>query len=219
MSYAGRLDPMAHGLQLIITDELCRQPEKFINLDKVYQFSICFGIQTDTHDILGNIQEVNLEHNLYADNKLIISDILDTFVGKATQDYPIYSSKRINGKPLWYYAKNNIPVNIPFHQIEIYSLKYVDVVYTTLGDYVKEIIDNIKLINETYDFRQTTIIEKWNGLLDYYHHDHKIIILKLKAHVSSGTYIRILVRDICEFLGIVGMTSEIYRTNVGDYQL
>lgn len=219
MSYVGRLDPMAHGLQLIITDELCKNPKQYLNLDKNYEFSICFGIQTDTYDILGNIQKICLEHNIYGDNMLIISDILDKFVGKMTQEYPIYSSKRVNGNPLWYYAKNNIPVEIPSHQIEIYSLKYVDVVYTTFQNYILDIINKIEKLDSNYDFRQQQIIKNWKELLENNDRHQKLILLKLKARVSSGTYIRTLVKDICEYLGIVGMTANIYRTSVGNYQL
>ena len=51
-----------------------------------------------------------------------------------TQEYPIYSSKRVNGRQR-YYAKI-IYREIPSHQIEIYSLKYLDVVYIPLQNYV-----------------------------------------------------------------------------------
>jgi tRNA pseudouridine55 synthase len=218
MSYAGRLDPMAHGVQLIITDELCRQPHQFLNLDKTYEFSICFGIETDTHDILGKITNIKLEQNVYSDNRLIISDILDKFVGKIIQEYPLYSSKRVDGKPLWYYAKNNLPVDIPVHEIHIRTLKYIDVTYIDLHQYLQEIIDKLRMLDQNYDFRQKEIIEGWTTLIQKIP-NQTVILLKLRAEVSSGTYIRILVRDICDYLGIIGMTSEIHRTKIGIYEL
>ena len=219
MSYVGRLDPMAHGLQLIVTNELCQHREKYLNFDKIYEFSICFGIQTDTYDMLGNITNVNLSNNKYSNNKVIIRNILDKFKGLMTQEYPPYSAKRVNGKPLWYYSKNNISITLPMHDIEIYSLQYLEVIDITLEDFVKDIIGKINKININYDFRQQKIIEKWSQFLESNnHYPEKIMILKLKAHVSSGTYIRVLVRDICKYLGIIGMTSDIFRTNVGTYQ-
>lgn len=220
MSYVGRLDPMAHGLQLIVTNELCQERQKYLNFDKIYNFSICFGIETDTYDMLGNITNVKLHDNIYSDNQLIIREILDKFKGVMKQEYPPFSAKRVNGKPLWYYAKNNICIELPKHNIEIYSLKYLDVIHISLDDYVKDIIVKIKSVNSAYDFRQQEIIETWTQLLESHKHlTQKIMILKMKAHVSSGTYIRVLVKDICEYLGITGMTCDIYRTNVGTYQI
>ena len=35
MSYAGRLDPMAHGLMIILTDYDCYKQELYNNLDKI----------------------------------------------------------------------------------------------------------------------------------------------------------------------------------------
>ena len=218
MSYAGRLDPMAHGVQIILTDELCRQPQTYLNLDKTYEFSICFGIETDTHDILGKITDVELDNNIYSDNRLIISDILDKFVGKIIQEYPLYSSKRVSGKPLWNYAKNNLPVDIPIHEIQIHTLQYIDVISLDFHQYLQEIIDKIRILDENYDFRQKEIIEGWSQLINT-NKNQKISLLKLKAEVSSGTYIRILVRDICDYLGIIGMTSEIHRTKIGIYEM
>lgn len=217
MSYAGRLDPMARGLQLIITDNLCKNSFKFLKFDKVYEFSICFGIQTDTCDILGNITNINLQDNIFSNNQLIISDIIDKFKGKQTQKYSPYSSKRINGKPLWYYSKNNISIQIPSHNIEIYSLEYLGVEHIKLNKYIQNNVKKIKKINQNYDFRQKEIINQWEKLLNIY--DQDIILLNMKAHVSSGTYIRVLVNDICEYLNIIGLTSDIYRTNVGTYKI
>lgn len=220
MSYVGRLDPMAHGLQLIVTNELCQQRQKFLNLDKIYQFSICFGIETDTYDMLGNITKTNLKDNTYSDKQCIIDKFINNFKGVMTQEYPPFSAKRINGKPLWYYSKNNIPIILPKHNIEIFSLKYLDIIHISLDNYVKDIIEKIKSLNSTYDFRQQEIIKKWKHLLESNkNRKQKIMIIKMKAHVSSGTYIRVLVRDICKYVGVTGMTCDIYRTNVGSYQI
>ena len=220
MSYVGRLDPMAHGLQLIVTNELCQQREKYLNFDKIYEFSICFGIETDTYDMLGNIINTNLNDNKYSNNQLIISDILDKFKGIMTQEYPAYSAKRVNGKPLWYYAKNNIYIQVPKHDIEIYSLQYLEVIHMSLETFVKDVIEKICKLNTNYDFRQDYIIEKWKVFLQSNkNYKDKIMLVKFKAHVSSGTYIRVLVRDICKYIGITGMTSDIYRTNVGTYKI
>lgn len=44
MTYAGRLDPMAEGLLLILLGEECKNKEKYLGLDKEYEVEVLFGI-------------------------------------------------------------------------------------------------------------------------------------------------------------------------------
>ena len=44
-------------------------------------------------------------------------------------------------------------------------------------------------------------------------------LLKIRAHVSSGTYIRTLAEDIGEALGTGAYTAELRRTKVGEYDV
>ncbi|MDQ3244755.1 MAG: tRNA pseudouridine(55) synthase TruB, partial [bacterium] len=55
MTYAGRLDPMASGLLIILAGEECKNKEKYLRLDKEYNFEVLFGFATDTYDILGKV--------------------------------------------------------------------------------------------------------------------------------------------------------------------
>ena len=55
MTYAGRLDPMAEGLLIILIGEECKNKEKYLGLDKTYEFKILVGFSTDTYDLLGMI--------------------------------------------------------------------------------------------------------------------------------------------------------------------
>ena len=53
MTYAGRLDPMAEGDLLILIGEECKKKDAYLGLDKEYEVEVLFGIETDTHDVLG----------------------------------------------------------------------------------------------------------------------------------------------------------------------
>jgi len=55
MTYAGRLDPMASGVLVILAGEEIKNKDKYLGLDKEYEFSILFGFSTDTYDILGKV--------------------------------------------------------------------------------------------------------------------------------------------------------------------
>ena len=56
LSYAGRLDPMASGKLLILLGEECKKQTEYHDLDKEYEFSVLFGIGSDTGDVLGRLQ-------------------------------------------------------------------------------------------------------------------------------------------------------------------
>jgi len=45
----------------------------------------------------------------------------------------------------------------------------------------------------------------------------KSVCISFSAHVSSGTYIRVLASDIAHALGTVGIAYAIVRTSVGEY--
>ncbi|MDO8575301.1 MAG: hypothetical protein Q7R78_01200 [bacterium] len=53
LTYAGRLDPLAEGVLVILAGEKRLEKEKYNYCDKEYTADILFGINTDTHDYLG----------------------------------------------------------------------------------------------------------------------------------------------------------------------
>ena len=122
-SYAGRLDPMASGLMIILANESCLKQNDFHNLSKIYEFKIVLGISTDTYDLLGLVNTHNIKENYNI--KSIITNIINNFTGKFMQKYPEDSSIRVKGKPLWYYAKNNVleKIEIPEKEIKIEKLE------------------------------------------------------------------------------------------------
>lgn len=55
MTYAGRLDPMAEGVLILLAGKKLAEKDKFLKLNKIYRAQILFGISTDTFDLLGKI--------------------------------------------------------------------------------------------------------------------------------------------------------------------
>ncbi|MEY2671815.1 MAG: tRNA pseudouridine synthase tRNA pseudouridine55 synthase, partial [Candidatus Parcubacteria bacterium] len=43
MTYAGRLDPVAEGLLLVLVGDDCKEKDKYLDLNKEYELSILFG--------------------------------------------------------------------------------------------------------------------------------------------------------------------------------
>ena len=216
MSYAGRLDPMAHGLMIILLDSECYKQNLYHNLDKIYKFKLLLGISTDTFDILGKITG-NSENP-----KLENSDIEKTIynlVGTKYQEYPPYSSVRVKGNPLWYYAKNNIldtleSIDIPKKEITIYNIKILEYCTISKKELLKIVNKNIFKLNIKNNFRQEEILEEWRYIQNY---TYKVI--EIKSKVSCGTYIRNICNTIGKNLNIPSLALDIYRTNVDKYDI
>lgn len=212
MSYAGRLDPMAEGLLIILTDETCLEQSMFHNLNKCYNFQLLIGITTDTYDILGIVnwckpKVIDCEH---------ITKTIHSFKGKTNQSYPPFSSQRVNGKPLWYYARNNLlhTINIPYKIIHINTLCIKNTSVVSRKDILEYVNEKVTLLDTNKNFRQNDILKCWNSILD-----KKYTIIDIEAAVSCGTYIRTLCHDIGVKLGVPCMAYSIKRTRVGEYEL
>src|SRR5882724_588569 len=81
LSYAGRLDPMAEGVMVVLVGDENKEREKYLGLDKVYVTEVLFGVSTDTADILGKIKKYKNKKI----EKLQIKKLLQKSIGKFEQ--------------------------------------------------------------------------------------------------------------------------------------
>ncbi len=237
MTYAGRLDPLASGLLIILSGEECKNKEKYLNLDKEYEFSVLFGFKTDTYDILGKVIEITpkaLSGNLanvlpLQDTKSnplqkeelelekLIKKNLKYFKGKIIQKYPMYSSKTIDGKPLFAYARENKEVDIPEREVWVKSLKYLNLKKVSSKNLLQKIEKRINKVGG--DFRQKEILKIWEKELNNEKMPKRFFIAFFKTRVSSGTYIRSIANMLGEKISIPSLTFSIKRTKVGKYSI
>jgi tRNA U55 pseudouridine synthase TruB len=184
VAYAGRLDPLAFGKIILLTDKDIYNKEKYCGKDKTYTTWIVHGFQTDTYDIMGKIVSENIWEPIYNGVEDLGYD----------QQYPIYSSIYViqDGmrKPLWYYEKNNIKVkNMPSKKVKLISSEKItediEISSRELFSIINDRIDKVK--KDTY--RQDEIIALWKNKLE---HNNKYTISKWKFSITSGGYIRYL---------------------------
>jgi tRNA pseudouridine55 synthase len=212
MTYAGRLDPMASGLLVILTGEETKNKEKYLALDKEYEFEILFGFATDTYDILGKVIS---SKNVSADIKTGIKNNIKYFIGRFTQTYPLYSSKTVNGRQLFEYGRSGVDIKLPSR--EIYVKK--------LGLLRTRIIENKKLLANiekrikkvTGDFRQKEILEIWCKKLSA-KNTQVFFLATFKITCSSGTYVRGLANSLGERIGVPAVAFSIKRTKIGNWR-
>jgi tRNA U55 pseudouridine synthase TruB len=123
MTYAGRLDPLASGVLVILVGDECLKKDEYLALPKEYEVEVLFGFETDTYDVLGKVDfsppakgEMPKAEGVHPTNPdrprsptgfagEEIQSILKNFTGKISQKYPPYSSRTVNGKPLHQWAR------------------------------------------------------------------------------------------------------------------
>lgn len=214
VSYAGRLDPMAEGILVLLVGEENKNRDKYLGLDKQYETEIIFGVSTDTFDSLGLISEKNQKDI----NKKDILNVLDKYRGKQKQEYPPFSSKTVEGKPLYWWAREKKlgEIKIPQREIEFYEFELLDFEKININDLVSKIIGNVKLIDG--DFRQKEIIKNWKKFQKE-NKVQRLIQAKIKISCSSGTYIRRFADDLGKELGTCAFAFSIQRIRVGKHTI
>ena len=208
MTYAGRLDPLASGVLIVLTGEDVHRKEDFNGLSKVYEFEILFGTGTDTGDILGKLNTESLQSKELQQNE--ITKVISFFGGKQNQVYPMYSSKTVDGIPLWQYAREGKEVIAPTHEVEIFDIQVLGFEEKSTNELLQEI--KTKIARVKGDFRQQEILEDWEQFLQ--NKEEHFLIAKCVATVSSGMYIRQLCADIGEKLGTSALAWRIERTEI-----
>ncbi len=214
LSYAGRLDPLAEGLLLVLAGDANKEREKYLNLPKKYVFEILFGWSTDSYDIAGKLVEVSSEKI----SSLLLIENIKAFVGVHEQSYPPFSSKPVQGKPLFEWAKEGrlSEIRIPKHKVEIFEatiLKTGNIVGSELDTYVHE---SIALLSG--DFRQEEILACWeHNLSGKYAQIYDTAVIEITC--TSGTYVRVLAQELGEKMGVPALALRIVRTEVGEYLL
>ena len=125
VGHTGTLDPFAEGILLICTGNYTKKTEEFMDMEKEYVATINLGTETDTLDITGEI--INTKDVTLLD-KNIVSDTLSNFIGTIDQVPPAYSAVKINGQPLYKYARSGIFIRKKPRKIKIYNIELLDVI-------------------------------------------------------------------------------------------
>ena len=213
LAYAGRLDPMAEGLLLVLVGDECKKREQYQMLPKTYEVTVLFGFATDTYDALGLITD--RAKKLPSDIDGEFSATLPTLIGKFDQAYPPYSSVRVKGKPLFYWAREGLldTITIPTKSIEITKISLLTSGVHTSEELLSLIIHKIELISG--DFRQDKILSKWRKDLTIATQHFPFITIRVNS--THGAYMRSLAHEIGKKIDVPALTLSIKRLSVGEF--
>lgn len=101
IGHGGTLDPMATGVLPVFIGPAAKAVDMQPRQDKAYEAVFLFGIATDTGDITG---EVLREEDVRI-GESALREALPRFLGERNQLPPLYSAVKLNGKPLYKYAR------------------------------------------------------------------------------------------------------------------
>lgn len=175
VGHGGTLDPLATGVLPVAIGEATKLAGRMLDSDKIYDFTVSFGVQTDTLDLEGKAIATSDHRPTLAD----VEATLPRFTGPIEQAPPAYSAILIDGQRAYDLARAGQAVEMKTRAVTIHAL-------TIAGQE-----------------------EEGQGLAS----------VTLTAHVSKGTYIRSLARDIALALGTVGHVTMLRRVKAGPFTL
>jgi tRNA pseudouridine(55) synthase len=224
-SYAGRLDPMAEGKLLILLGDECKKQDQYIGLDKEYEIEVLLGVASDTGDVLGMVH-ASASTNSASPTPDEIRAALDAEIGSHARKYPIFSSKTVNGKPLFLYALEGTidSIKIPEHIETIHSIDLLEQTQLDASN-LRSRIENMLALAPTSsepskvlgaDFRIKEVHASWDAVFTHTC-ERALPILKLTVSCASGTYMRSLAARIGKALDTDALALSIRRTRIGAY--
>src|SRR4051812_31102979 len=143
VGHGGTLDPAASGVLPICLGEATKLAQFLLDADKQYDFSVCFGVETDTDDAAG---AVTARSDASAIDEAAVRRALAPFRGAISQVPPIYSALKREGRPLYDYARAGevvaiAPRAVVVHELEVTSFAGPGAVALTMrcskGTYVR----------------------------------------------------------------------------------
>lgn len=147
IGHTGTLDPIATGVLVCLTGKYTKLVDLLTSLDKEYIAEIKLGIKTDTGDVTGNV--IDKSNKVILKNSVL--DVIEKFPKKNLQTVPKYSAVKINGKKLYEYARENIEIELPKREVNIYNLELIsfneDIIKiktkVSKGTYIRSLIEDI----------------------------------------------------------------------------
>lgn len=224
MTYAGRLDPMAEGLLIVLTGEDRHRAKEFQQLDKTYRATFVLGFGSDTGDVLGKCEVMKLgssEVGEVKDDRQQTAEeryerIKNILLGDHDVSMPVYSSYKVKGKPLHVWAKSGRldEIEVPHRVMHVDAVRDVEVSTMSADVFLQSVIENISKVSG--DFRQEEIVNRWREVM----RDVKeVTLVSCELDVQSGTYIRSLAGVLGEQLQTGAMLYRLVRTRVGEFSL
>lgn len=240
VGHGGTLDPLASGILIIgVGSGTKKLPYYLNNCVKEYRSKALLGISTTTGDSEGEILTQNKIDHI---TKELVLETAEKFRGDLKQTPPIFSALKLNGIPLYDYARKGIalPSVIKTRDVKVSKLIVnesdlltVEHEFSRLHSEVDEDgkpkehgLQNNPTLNDSPLFFSNEYTEKHGEakatslLLDEGEVlPEKLPLIHMTTEVSSGTYIRSLISDFGRALGSSAYMVELERSAQSQWKL
>ena len=207
VGHGGTLDPLATGVLPIALGEATKLTGRMLEGDKVYEFTIAFGAETDTLDLEGKVIAQSDVRPTLAE----VEAVLPRFTGPIEQVPPAYSALKVGGERAYDLARAGEVVELAPRAVTVFALQILPGTGrgTAAGGgggspHEARLLEDASPLHHPADGPPPRAGED---------------CVTLSAHVSKGTYIRSLARDIALALGTRGHVTMLRRTKAGPFTL
>lgn len=147
VGHAGTLDPLATGLLLICTGKSTKKIASLQDLPKTYTGTFHLGGTTPSFDLETQVSATYPTEHL---TEALLRQKTALFLGEISQQPPVFSAVKKDGKRLYEYARKGKEVDIPFRKVVItdfqltrIALPEVDFEVTcSKGTYIRSLADD-----------------------------------------------------------------------------
>ena len=196
VGHGGTLDPLATGVLPIALGEATKLAGRMLDASKTYAFTVAFGTETDTLDLEGSV----IGESDVRPSRAAIEAVLPRFTGPIAQVPPAYSALKVGGERAYDLARAGTAVELASREVTVHSLA----TSPTPNPSPEGEGGTVALTQKPLPFRGGVGVGPVNAVT-------------LLAHVSKGTYIRSLARDIALALGTRGHVTMLRRLSAGPF--
>jgi tRNA pseudouridine55 synthase len=148
VGHAGTLDPLATGLLIVCTGRKTKDIEQYMGLEKEYDATMILGARTESFDAQTPVVEQRSTDDV---TRQAVRDALDGFLGAQMQVPPMWSAVKVDGKPLYKYARRGKDVERKPREVFIRSIvptkiDIPEVCFTVVcskGTYIRALVNDI----------------------------------------------------------------------------
>ncbi len=203
VGHGGTLDPLAEGVLPIALGEATKLAGRMLDASKVYEFTIRFGEGTDTLDAEGQVTERSERLPAAAE----VEAVLPRFTGAIEQAPPAYSALKVDGRRAYDRARAGEEVELATRKVTVFALETLPGTGRGTARSAGEGTPRHARRPEPSPLHQPAAGSP----------PHPREEVTVRAHVSKGTYIRSLARDIAHALGTCGHVTFLRRTRAGPF--
>jgi tRNA pseudouridine55 synthase len=124
IGHLGTLDPLATGVLVLLLGKATRLVRFYTGRRKRYTAGFRFGFATNTYDSEGTPQGPDSPPVL---DREVLQRLAAESLGKFEQMPPIFSAKKVHGRPAYEFARKNQAVELKPASVELFEYRLVEI--------------------------------------------------------------------------------------------